>query len=146
MIDPEGAIDILYRIDTVRDARCGGSAWVPPPADWADIVQRSWPQVWRTTLDVPGGWCDLVMAFSEHMTEIAEGRRMAFEAGVDFETGGIMLKRHHAFWGQYEEDIMLCYCSIAVTTCHACSAAGKARLLEKWGIVRVLCDDHWQGP
>lgn len=146
MIDPEMMIDILYRIEETRRARCG-ARWVSPPADWPVIVKKAWPRLWAEAPSiVPAGWCDLLMAFSEHMIEIADGRDLSFSAMPDLHTGGLAIVRHHEYLGRPEEtDTMLGYQSVAASTCHACGDPGEPRRLERLKITRILCDDHYEG-
>jgi len=139
--------DVIARTAAVRRRRCG-TRWLPPPANWQEIIRRTWPALirhpnWR----VPGGWCDLMLAMADHL----EGRQITIiEAFEDLVMGRLQVV-HTWRRGVVQDDesnvIIHYYESLSASTCRECGDPGEPvrRGTGRLATMRVLCEQHRYG-
>ena len=108
------------------------------PVDWDRAVERDFTDVWPPfRLGVPGGWCDLVRAFSEQLRRHAPG-----VAVVDSKEKYGGLRIDTAGTGDMETAWTLeqIYENASESVCQDCGERGHLRTDRAW--YATLCDRH----
>src|SRR5690606_20334596 len=85
MHNPDDIMDVMHRIHVATDQRCGDGKWKPANPMWPEVMKACWPDMYfLAPSKVPDGWCDIMLAFSDHLVEIAPGAKVtdAFEDTV----------------------------------------------------------------
>lgn len=134
------------RTEIVRRRRCLG-VWQPPPADWPEIVRRTWPSLIRhAPSKVPDGWCDLILAMADHL----DGRQITIVDAFEDPVTGKLSIVHSWRRGAPEDDsnsVIDGYEALSLFTCRKCAREcrpirrGSGRLAT----TRVVCDRHEHG-
>jgi hypothetical protein len=108
------------------------------PDDWDRAIERDYPNVWPPyKLGVPGGWCDLIAAFSLQMRRHAPGcvvtdsKEKYGLLRIDTGGDGDMLTAHALEW---------IYESASESVCQDCGERGGLRIDRGW--YAALCDVH----
>jgi len=126
------ATRLIEECKTARLAAGGGIA-----GGWDRAVERMYPDVWPPyRLGVPGGWCDLVVAFTLQLRRHAPGvvvadskEKYAFLridcAGDDLEVAWMLEQIHE---------------SASECVCQDCGERGSLRTDRAW--YATLCDKH----
>ncbi|KQX40372.1 hypothetical protein ASD04_07010 [Devosia sp. Root436] len=107
------------------------------PVDWDRAVEAAWPTIWGAyRCGLPGGWVDLVLAFSEHLAEIAplvwvEDSKEKY-GGMRVDLTGDLTEEAQALAEVYE--------SLSEHVCQDCGEPGRLREDRAW--YATLCDRH----
>lgn len=108
------------------------------PEGWDRAIERQYPDVWPPhVLGVPGGWCDLVAAFSVQMRRHAPGCSVNDSkekyGGLRIDTGGT---------GDVQTAWLLeqIYETASEGVCQDCGERGELRTDRGW--YATLCDRH----
>jgi hypothetical protein len=108
------------------------------PEGWERAIEQQYPDVWPPhVLGVPGGWCDLVAAFSQQMRRHAPGCVVVDSkekyGGLRIDTGGT--GDMHAAWA-----LEWIYETASESVCQDCGERGSLR--SDCGWYATLCVRH----
>lgn len=108
------------------------------PKDWGRAVEAAFPALWRPHMcEVPGGWVDVILAFSEHATSLAPS--LVVEDAKE-KYGGLRLNLSSDDMRWEDLDMGEVYESISLHTCQDCGEPGQPRTDRGWDA--TLCDLH----
>tara|TARA_R110002124_G_scaffold16882_6_gene71406 strand:+ start:14506 stop:14949 length:444 start_codon:yes stop_codon:yes gene_type:complete len=140
MWDKTRAVDMAIMARRLHaDVRKQRLATVGPgiPDDWDRAVEAAWPTIWRSYgVSLPGGWVDVVMAFSQHLASVAPG--VAVDDSKE-KYGGMRL----SLTGDVTRnalDLADVYENLSETVCQDCGEPGQLRQDRGWWA--TLCDKH----
>lgn len=108
------------------------------PLGWGRAVEAAYPTLWPAfRCEVPAGWVDLVLAFSEHAKAVAPTLTVE-DAKEKF--GGLRLNLSSDAMTWDDLDLGEVYESMSMHVCQDCGEPGKLRTDRGWDA--TLCDVH----
>lgn len=108
------------------------------PADWGRAVESAFPSLWPPYMcEVPDGWVDVVLAFSEHAKAVAPTLRVE-DAKEKF--GGLRLNVSSDLMDWTGINLAGTYEEMSFHVCQVCGEPGKLRTDRGWDA--TLCEAH----
>lgn len=106
--------------------------------DWGRAVEAAFPSLWRPHMcEVPGGWVDIILAFSEHV--VADKLPITVEDSKE-KFGGLRLNLSSDDMSWEALDLGEVYEQLSFEICQDCGEPGVLRTDRGWDA--TLCNAH----